>query len=110
MGKPGPVVVSLRGQKHLSLVLQPPERLGVDYPVPVALETRPQRSFSFIPYASPAHRAETRPWVQDLPFEFLGLPTDGHHAYWNQTARFPLKRIPPGGGRSTEEGCPGIMI
>ena len=36
--EPGAVVVALRRDEHLGLVLQPPERLGVDDPVAVALE------------------------------------------------------------------------
>src|SRR5919112_973460 len=36
--EPGAVVVALRGDEHLSLVLEAPERLRVDDPVTVALE------------------------------------------------------------------------
>jgi hypothetical protein len=44
VGKPGPVVVPFRRHEHLRLVLEPPERLGVNDPVPVALERRPHRA------------------------------------------------------------------
>ena len=40
VGEAGAVVVALGGDEHLGLVLEPPERLGVDDPVAVALERR----------------------------------------------------------------------
>jgi hypothetical protein len=42
VGQARPVVVALGRHEHLRLVLQPPERLAVHDPVPVALEGRAQ--------------------------------------------------------------------
>ena len=42
VGQPGPVVVARGRAEYLRLVLEAPERLGVDDPVAVALERRPQ--------------------------------------------------------------------
>ena len=42
--EPGAVVVPLGGDEDLRLVLEPAEGLGVDDPVAVALERRPQRA------------------------------------------------------------------
>jgi hypothetical protein len=47
VGQPGAVVVALMGNKDLGLVLEPPERRGVDDPVPVALEFGPGRTDRF---------------------------------------------------------------
>ena len=44
VGQPRPVVVALGRHEHLGLVLEPPERLGVDDPIAVALEGRAQRA------------------------------------------------------------------
>ena len=43
VGQPGDEVVAVGVQEHLRLVLEPAERLGVQDPVAVALERRPQR-------------------------------------------------------------------
>src|SRR5437763_1799394 len=42
VGEPRPVVVTLGRHEHLGLMLEPPERLGVHDPVPVALKRRAQ--------------------------------------------------------------------
>jgi hypothetical protein len=41
MGQPDPVMIAFRGKEDLRFVRQPPEGLGVDDPVPVLLEDRP---------------------------------------------------------------------
>src|SRR3954468_8153129 len=38
--EPRPIVIALRGDEHLRLVLQPPERLAVHDPVTIALKWR----------------------------------------------------------------------
>ena len=48
VGEPGPVVVALGGDEDLGLVLEPAEGLGVDDPVAVALERRPQRAVGLL--------------------------------------------------------------
>jgi hypothetical protein len=47
------VVVALGVQEDLGLVLQPPERLGVDDPIPIPLEGRPE-GIQFLRTSSPA--------------------------------------------------------
>ena len=47
VGQSGTVVVALMLDEYLGLVFQPAERAGVNDPVPVPLETRPERAFFF---------------------------------------------------------------
>ena len=44
VGEPVPVVVTLVVDEHLGLVLEAPESLGVNDPIPVTLESGPVRS------------------------------------------------------------------
>ena len=53
VGQPGAVVVPLGGQKHLGLVLQPPEGLTMKDPIPVPLIRGAQAAFLFRPFPSP---------------------------------------------------------
>ena len=59
VGQPGAVVVALGGDEDLRLVLQPPERLGVDDAIAVALERRPKRAVRLLD--PPPRRVRGRP-------------------------------------------------
>jgi hypothetical protein len=48
VGQAGPVMIALRVDEHLGLVLEPPERLGVEDPVAVALKDGPHRILRFV--------------------------------------------------------------
>ena len=90
MGQPGAVEVPLRREKDLGLLLQPPERLAVDDPVPVPLVDRPEGVLGLgaRPAAAPVRkagpgrqgqvfdlfRAQTDVHSSSLTFHFTGLP------------------------------------
>ena len=85
MGEPGAVVVAGRGEEHLGLVLEPPEGLGMDDPVPVALEVGAQVALGFArgqPTPGPAAQAGVGGEVLSLPR--LELFADGrcHGGQW----------------------------
>ena len=59
------------GDENLGFMLQPPERAGVDYPVPIVLERRPVVVFLAlgVRFGSPRRPAgELGVWFGDLPF------------------------------------------
>ncbi len=81
VGEADPVVVTLGGQEDLRLVLQPTERLRVDDPVPVTLETRSERVLLLGPLAPLARHREGGVRRQDLALDLLGsLAGAGHEA------------------------------
>ena len=68
VGEAGPVVVALGGDEDLGLVLEATKGLGVDDPVAVALERRPQRAVGLLDVA--LRRVGRRPRLA----QELGLP------------------------------------
>jgi hypothetical protein len=52
-------MISVRGKKYLSLVLKASEGLGIQYPVPVALKTRPDVARRFFSFPSLGIHAES---------------------------------------------------
>ncbi len=51
VGQPGAVVIAERGDKHLGLVLEPAEWLGVDNSITIALEVGSHRQLLLCPLA-----------------------------------------------------------
>jgi len=71
------VVVALGREKYLRLMLEPPERAGVDDPVAVALERRARRILVLEARASPALVGERRARGEDLMLNGAGAGPDG---------------------------------
>jgi hypothetical protein len=83
VGQPGAVVVALMGNEDLGLVLEPPERRGVDDAVPVTLEFGPGRTDRFSDQPAPARpriyrprRTSTGPEAQLLDIDFHAYPVN----------------------------------
>ena len=72
VGEAHPVVVALGGHEHLGLVLEPPERLGVDDAVAVALEDRADVVLGLVAVAALGGVGEDGPRRQDLVLDLLG--------------------------------------
>src|SRR5688572_28105100 len=74
------VMVAGRREKHLRLVLQPPERLGVDDAIPIALEGGPDRIFFLAADAALAIGTLRRLRRENLALALLELlPYRGRH-------------------------------
>ena len=71
-------LVALRRNEYLCLVGQPPERLGVNEAVPVALEAGAVRAFLHRPLPAPGSVGLCCPIGQGQPFPFLLLFTNSH--------------------------------
>ena len=84
VGEAHPVVVALGGHEHLGLVLEPPERLGVDDAVAVTLEDRADVVLGLVAIAALGGVGEDGPRRQDLVLDLLGplsgRDTGGAHA------------------------------
>ena len=73
------VVVPLRREEHLGLVLEAPERLGVDDPVAVALVGRSERVRRLVAFPALGRRGERGVRGQRVSLDLLGaLPGGGH--------------------------------
>ncbi len=72
-----PVVIAGRGEEHLRLVLQPPERLAVDDAIPIVLKRRPHIVFGLGPETAARVGALGRLRRQRLPLALLEAFTDG---------------------------------
>ena len=70
MGKSCAVVVTRRRQKDLSFMLQSAKRVGMYYPVTVALKRSPYGTFVFISLPAPAVFGKARSFGQCLTFYF----------------------------------------
>src|SRR4029079_5046539 len=99
----GAEVVALGVDEDLRLVAQPPERLGVDDPVAVALERRPEPAFRFGQVASarlvrPDGERRQPPLLvlPHEPCEGIGNPT-GELRHPDQPRGTP-RRLPSGSG------------
>ena len=77
--QPGAIVIPGWGEKHLSLVLQTPERLGVDDAIAVALKRRPHVVFGLIAQAPARIGALRRLWSQNLTLARLEMFSDARH-------------------------------
>ena len=73
MREPRPIVIAGRRKKHLRLVFQAPERLGVDDAIAIALKGRADRILVFLPQSSLAFGALRCLRRQDLALAGLEL-------------------------------------
>ena len=74
VGQPGDEVVAVGVEEDLRLVLQPAERLGVQDPVAVALERRPQGVLGLGPHPAPGGRRAGRRGRELAPRRPRGRP------------------------------------
>ena len=63
-----PVVVAVRGQEHLCLVLEPPERFAVQDPVPVPLKDRAYVALFLGDHSPEGLRRKRCPWRKKFFF------------------------------------------
>ena len=85
MRESDPVVVALGGHEHLGLVLEPPERLGMDDAVAVALERRAERVRLLVPVPALGLGGQHRSLGEHLAFDPLGSLSDGRAGECHRT-------------------------
>ena len=72
MREPRPVMVAHRREKHLRLMLEPPKRLGMYYPVSVSLKIGAYIALLLLPHPAAAVLAQTRKRRQLLRLVLFG--------------------------------------
>src|SRR5688572_31347023 len=95
--QPRAVVIAGRRNKHLRLVLEPSEGLGVDDPIAIALERRTNRVLGLLVDAALAVSALRGLRRQDLALSLLELFTDryGHaHSIMSRRKLVPCASLP----------------
>ncbi len=90
---PRPIVIAGRGEKHLRLVLQPPERLAMDDAIAVALKRGPDVVFRLRPKPAARVGALGRLRREDLALARLELLAQLHDVI-SRRKLVPLARRP----------------
>jgi hypothetical protein len=76
MSQSGPVVISRWCEEDLRFMLQPPERLGMDDPIPIMLKGRPERALFFKALPPLGHCTKGRKRGEDKPLPLFQSLSD----------------------------------